>query len=341
MYAPPPLIRQALDPGRSVVVEACAGSGKTWLLASRIVRLLLAGIAPGEILAITFTRKAAREIEDRVVNWLHLLATGSTAQVAEFLAERGLTPDESALRVARGLYERVLTAQPRLAVNTFHGWFLQLVDAAPLSANLAGATLVDTDARLFDETWQSFAAELAKAPESDLTRCFIGLLGEAGLDSSRRLIRRALDRRSEWLAFGENGPVIVENVIAALREQLGAGEPGDALAAFFDDGWELDFQAYLGFLEMSELKSDQDAAASLRAVLAESDRAVSFETLRSVLLTKENTLRAKRPGNALDKRFTPQGAMRFLDLHGQLGERVLACVEAQTAERILAFNRQA
>ncbi|HEX5363952.1 MAG TPA: UvrD-helicase domain-containing protein, partial [Gallionella sp.] len=50
--------RTALDPKRSVVVEACAGSGKTWLLVSRIVRLLLDGVPPGEILAITFTRRA-------------------------------------------------------------------------------------------------------------------------------------------------------------------------------------------------------------------------------------------------------------------------------------------
>ncbi|MCE5181159.1 MAG: UvrD-helicase domain-containing protein [Betaproteobacteria bacterium] len=54
--------RVALDPARSAVVEACAGSGKTWLLVSRIVRLLLAGAAPSEILAITFTRKAAQEM---------------------------------------------------------------------------------------------------------------------------------------------------------------------------------------------------------------------------------------------------------------------------------------
>ena len=52
------LILRALDPSRSVVVEACAGSGKTWLLASRIVRLLLAGVSPGEILAITLTSYA-------------------------------------------------------------------------------------------------------------------------------------------------------------------------------------------------------------------------------------------------------------------------------------------
>ena len=340
-----PLILNALNPARSVVVEACAGSGKTWLLASRVVRLLLAGVAPGEILAITFTRKAAREIEERVVDWLHLLAAGNEAQVASFLDERGVVPDEQAARMARGLYERVLAAQPGLTVNTFHGWFLQLVDAAPLSANLAGATLVDSDSRLFDELWQSFAAELAKAPEAELTRSFVELLGEAGLDSTRRLIRRAFDRRSEWLAFGAKPSEVEENVIAALSDLLGAGEPGEALAVFFAGDWAPEFQAYLGLLEMSELKGDQQSAAILRAALPDSsahrDGQGAFEALRSVLLTKDNTLRARKPGNALDKRYTPAGAARFLELHVRLGERVLVCLERQTAERILVFNRQA
>jgi ATP-dependent helicase/nuclease subunit A len=46
----------ACDPQHSVVVEACAGSGKTWLLVARMLRLLLAGAQPSEFLAITFTR---------------------------------------------------------------------------------------------------------------------------------------------------------------------------------------------------------------------------------------------------------------------------------------------
>lgn len=341
------LILRALDPSRSVVVEACAGSGKTWLLASRIVRLLLAGVAPGEILAITFTRKAAREIEERVVNWLHQLATCSAAQVIEFLAERGVpvgATDEaeaSTIRTARGLYERVLTAPSGLAVNTFHSWFLQLVDAAPLSANLAGAMLVETDSRLFDELWQSFAGSLQKMPAHEVTQAFVRLLDEAGLDATKRLIVRAMDRRSEWLAYADAESGTAEKIVAGLRAQSGAGETGQALGEFFAGEWQQEFQAYLGFLEMSKLKSDQDAAAKLRMALDDADRARSFEGLRSVFLIKEGTLRAKQAGGTLDQRYTPQGAARFIELHRRLGERVIVCLEQQTAERILAFNRDA
>src|SRR5665647_2409809 len=78
--------RIALNPQNSVVVEACAGSGKTWLLVSRIVRLLLDGVPPGEILAITFTRKAAQEMQARLHEWLHLLAVQDDDVVREFCA---------------------------------------------------------------------------------------------------------------------------------------------------------------------------------------------------------------------------------------------------------------
>ena len=84
----------ALSPTRSVVVKACAGSGKTWLLVSRMLRLLLAGAAPSELLAITFTRKAAQKMTDRLHEWLRVLALAlaleDDATVREFLRERGV-----------------------------------------------------------------------------------------------------------------------------------------------------------------------------------------------------------------------------------------------------------
>ena len=97
----------ALHPSHSVTVEACAGSGKTWLLVGRLLRLLLAGAAPGNILCITFTRKAAQEMQARLFSLLQTLATASDAEVMECLTQRGLASDDAQaqLPVARALYE--------------------------------------------------------------------------------------------------------------------------------------------------------------------------------------------------------------------------------------------
>ena len=332
----------ALDPERSVVVEACAGSGKTWLLASRIVRLLLAGVAPGAILAITFTRKAAREIEERVVDWLHLLATADEREIEAFLEDRGVTSDEATRRTARGLYEYVLTAQPPLTVNTFHGWFLQLVAAAPLSANLAGMALTESDSRRFDELWQSFAEGLGSQPNGEVTQAFVGLLDEAGLDATRRLMRRAYERRSEWLALEESeGNSPADGVVEALRNRLGVGEPGEALARFFANGWDGDVQSYLGLLEMSELKSDQQHVADLRQALALPAGVACFDLLCGVVLTAAGSPRKREVNKAAEKRFTSDGAARLVALHAILAERILACREGLLAEHILSFNRRA
>ena len=63
----------ACDPRRSVAVQACAGAGKTWMLVSRILRALLEGAPAHEILAITFTKKAAGEMRERLHQWLQAL----------------------------------------------------------------------------------------------------------------------------------------------------------------------------------------------------------------------------------------------------------------------------
>src|SRR5438132_12497523 len=68
--------RIAVDPTQNVVLEASAGTGKTRVLVERYVNLLLAGVDPHNILAITFTRKAAAEMRQRVIERLKEIGWG-------------------------------------------------------------------------------------------------------------------------------------------------------------------------------------------------------------------------------------------------------------------------
>jgi len=74
----------AVDPSRNVVLEASAGTGKTRVLVERYVNLLRAGIDPDHILAITFTRKAAAEMRDRIIERLREASRTSELDMARW-----------------------------------------------------------------------------------------------------------------------------------------------------------------------------------------------------------------------------------------------------------------
>ncbi|MGC2048690.1 MAG: UvrD-helicase domain-containing protein [Gallionella sp.] len=212
----------ALDPRHSVVVEACAGSGKTWLLVSRIVRLLLDGVPPGEILAITFTRKAAQEMQARLHEWLHLLAVESDDEVKRFLRERAVDGiDDELMGKARGLYRDALLAQPAITISTFHGWFMQLIQRAPLNAGVpVGMQLLERTAALRDEAWQACADSLRAAPDSETAQYMQWLFAEYGLYSTRTLLENFVHKRAEWWAYTQDQKDAMAWASAQLQNEL-------------------------------------------------------------------------------------------------------------------------
>ena len=82
----------ATNPRRDASVHASAGTGKTWLLVTRVLRLLLAGAAADSILAVTFTRKAAAEMEQRIMERLRQLACADDGERVALLEQAGIRP---------------------------------------------------------------------------------------------------------------------------------------------------------------------------------------------------------------------------------------------------------
>jgi ATP-dependent helicase/nuclease subunit A len=108
--------RAAVDPSQNVVLEASAGTGKTQVLVERYVNLLRAGVEPDHILAITFTRKAAAEMRQRIIDRLKETSRTSALDAARWRELRGRLGD--------------------IAISTIDAFCLSLLREFPLEAGV-------------------------------------------------------------------------------------------------------------------------------------------------------------------------------------------------------------
>jgi ATP-dependent helicase/nuclease subunit A len=193
----------ACNPEKSVIVSACAGSGKTWLLVARMIRLLLAGAKPQEILALTFTRKAAQEMRDRLYGALEEFSTADDPTLTKELMNRGLNIDEAQklLPQARGLYLQVLSSPHAIVIDTFHGWFGRLLGAAPVSAEVQpGFNLREDAKRLQEECMEDWWGNLP----NNLKRHYDVLLAEFGAHETQKFLMGSYSlfkQRGAWTFF--------------------------------------------------------------------------------------------------------------------------------------------
>jgi len=129
--------RRAADPGRSIWVEANAGSGKTRVLTNRVLRLLLNGVRPDEILCLTYTKAAAAEMRQRISASLAEWALATDADLATEL--RGLTDSiasEADLERARTLFAHALETPGGLKIQTIHAFCESILHRFPVEAGV-------------------------------------------------------------------------------------------------------------------------------------------------------------------------------------------------------------
>jgi ATP-dependent exoDNAse (exonuclease V) beta subunit len=213
--------RRALAVDESFIVQAPAGSGKTELLTQRYLRLLAEVAHPEEICAITFTRKAAAEMRNRV---LTALAAASDRQ-RPTQPHRRLTWDLARAVLARdeALDWQIVRNPNRLRVQTFDSLCHALARQMPLLSELGAAPATSDHA---DPLYRAAArATLQQLEGPELGRDIERLL--VHLDNRQTLLEdllcHMLARREQWLGhvlLAPDGQRLDDALEAAVGEHL-------------------------------------------------------------------------------------------------------------------------
>jgi ATP-dependent helicase/nuclease subunit A len=259
----------AVNPAENVVLEASAGTGKTRVLVERYVNLLAAGVDPEHILAITFTRKAAAEMRQRIVERLKE-ASRMSARPSTGAGRPEFT--EGRWRDLRGRLGDI-------AISTIDAFCLALLREFPLEADVDPAfELADETEmpRLIEEALdRSLRICRAMARDDDEVALVFAQLGERRLRQglaallNRRLVAPALLRR--YLADGPR------DLTAAVACRTAAQRLGQ-LFADLPGGLE-------SFLRCGPLGHPQYAllAADIAALCADSEVVQAFSPARAGL----------------------------------------------------------
>ena len=194
---------KAVDPTRSCIVQAPAGSGKTTLLVQRYMNLLCVVERPEEILAITFTRKAAAEMKQRILRAL---------EQDNDLAARVRARDAS---IGWGIRQN----PNRLKVQTIDSFAMELATRIPRQESVAGLKLLDSADHLYQAACQALLEQLSsnQATAPYIAEFLAFLNNDAS--SASTLLSHMLARRDQWLDF--NNAFAIQNAGAPEKiEQL-------------------------------------------------------------------------------------------------------------------------
>lgn len=130
---------RAAEPTASTWLSANAGSGKTRVLTDRVARLLLRGTEPHKILCLTYTKAAAAEMQNRLLERLGTWAMLNEEDLRKelwLLGEEGEIPPEN-LREARRLFAKAIETPGGLKIQTIHSFCASLLRRFPLEAGVS------------------------------------------------------------------------------------------------------------------------------------------------------------------------------------------------------------
>ncbi|RBP53400.1 UvrD-helicase domain-containing protein [Arenicella xantha] len=206
--------QDALDPERSFIVQAPAGSGKTGLLVYRLLTLLARVDQPQQVLAITFTRKATAEMRARLMELLSDAAHGEEADNA--FDQQGLDLAKAVLARDQQQGWQLLDAPYQLQILTIDAFCAKLTGSMPWLSRLGDRPRTTDRADVhYAAAIEQLFAELLE-PESSVASALQAVLLELDFnyDKARRLFTSMLAKRDQWLRH------LVQGDLLAMRSEV-------------------------------------------------------------------------------------------------------------------------
>ncbi len=294
----------------SFIVEAPAGAGKTELLTQRYLRLLAVVDNPEEVLALTFTNKAATEMRDRILGSLEVAAAGVMPEAPHKQLTFGLA--QQVLAHDRKLAWRLLGHPGRLRITTLDALCASLARQMPYLSRFGAQPGVADDAEAHYATAARRTLEMLEGEGAEAETVAQAL---AFMDNNagrlERLLIAMLGRRDQWLHHAtriENGEMQaeVEAGFAALVERDLA-----EVASRLDGYWQQRLMPLARFAAANVpdiLEPLRDWELTLTADIADLP---TWQALGNLLLTGTGTLRkalTKNIGFPAGKEFAAQKA---------------------------------
>ncbi len=256
---------RASNPKGSAWVSANAGSGKTYVLTQRVLRLLLDGADPATLLCLTFTKAAAAEMATRVFDSLAEWTRYGDDTLRTKLQDIQGRASVSDLERARGLFARALETPGGLKIQTIHAFCESLLHQFPLEAQVAASFMVLDDrdaAALMEQARGDVITHAARGENPALRTAFQGLAS-----------------RFADTTIGEHLDAILNQRQALLRrfDRLGLDDHAARLAHLLDA-----HAAMLGFAKSDTPSIQADLEYPIRSstTLANSQVEALLETAR-------------------------------------------------------------
>jgi len=321
----------ASDPVASAWVSANAGSGKTYVLAQRVIRLMLEGTPPAKILCLTFTKSAAahmaNQVFDTLARWVALDDAGLEQAVARL---EGCAPGAARRARARRLFAEALDVPGGLKVQTIHAFCTRLLHLFPFEANVAARFSVleeGAERELIERQRLAVMLAAAGAPNTALGRALSAAIAAATDRTFVAVVDEAIAHRDElgrWLkAGGVDGAIEELSAWLGVEPDVDTGSVDRAIA----EGPILPRSQWtqVAAVLAGGSKQDQARAAAL-ARAAESCGAASLQAYVSVFLTDQYQPRSKLVTQAISERHAA-----LAERLGRERDRVAALVRRRFA----------